>query len=61
MSKKTLKFGNTEVNKKKLHTSKQPIASLLVNVDQILMSEKFKHGDTGLEYFVDRYVLFYLK
>ena len=52
MSKKTLKFDNVEVNKKEFHTSKQPIALDLVNVDQILISDKFKHSDTGFKYFI---------
>ena len=42
LSEKTLKF----VNKKELHASKQPIA--LVNVNQILKSDQFKHKDTGI-------------
>ena len=42
MSKKALKFYNVEVNKKEFHTSKEPIALDLVNVDQILISDKFR-------------------
>ena len=52
MSKKTLKFDNVEVNKKEFHTSKQPMALDLVHVDQILISDKFKHSDTGFKYFI---------
>ena len=52
MSKKTLKFDNIEVDKKEFHVSKQPIALNLVNVNQILISDKFKHSDTGLKYFI---------
>ena len=33
MSEKTLKFDNTEVNKKELHKSNQPIYLNLVNID----------------------------
>ena len=51
MSKKTLKFDNIEVNKK-FHVSKQPIALNLVDVDQILISDKSKHNDTGFKYFI---------
>ena len=36
------------VNKKELHASKQPIALDLVNVNQILKSDQFKHKDTGI-------------
>ena len=47
MSEKTLKFDNIRVNKKEFHKSKQPIDLDLVNVDQIVVSDKFKHDDDG--------------
>ena len=50
MSKKALKFDNVEVNKKEFHASKQPVALDIVNVNQILISGKFKHSDTGFKY-----------
>ena len=53
MSGKTLKFDNVEVNKKVFHASKQPIPLYLVNVNQILIYDKFKHSDTGFKYFID--------
>ena len=43
MSEKTQKFGNIRVNKRELHKSKQPINLDLVNGDQIIISDKFKH------------------
>ena len=43
MSEKTLKFDDSRVNKKEFHKSKQPIDLLSVNVDQIVVSKKFKH------------------
>ena len=52
ISKTTLDFNNVEVNKKEFHTSKQPIALDLVNVDQILIADKFKRSDTGFKYFI---------
>ena len=52
MSEKTLKFDNIRVNKKEFHKSKQPIDLGLVNVDQIVVSDKFKHSDDGLKYFI---------
>ena len=52
MSKKTLKFDNADVNKKEFHTSNQPIALDLVNIDQTLISNKFKHRNTGFKYFI---------
>ena len=52
MSEKKLKFDNIRVNKKGFHKSKQPINSELVNVDQIVVSDKFKHSDDGFKYFI---------
>ena len=48
----TLKFDNIRVNKKEFHKSKQPIDSMSVNVDQIVVSDKFKHSDEGFKYFI---------
>ena len=52
MSEKTLKFNNIRVNKKEFHKSKQPIDLDLVTVDQIVVSDKFKHSDEGFKYFI---------
>ena len=52
MSEKTLKFDNISVNNKEFHKSKQPINLDLVNIDQILISDKFKHSDDGLKCFI---------
>ena len=52
MSEKTLKFDNIRGNKKEFHKSKQPIKLGLVNVDQIVVSDKFKHSDDGFNYFI---------
>ena len=52
MSEKTLKFDNIRVNKKEFHKSKQPIDLDLVNVDQILLFDKFKHSDGGFKDFI---------
>ena len=52
MSEKTLKFDNIRVNKKEFHKSKQPIDLDLINVDQIVVSDKFKHNDDGFKYFI---------
>ena len=52
MSEKTLKFDNIRVNKKEFHKSKQPIDLDLVNIDQIVVSDKFKHSDDGFKYFI---------
>ena len=52
MSEKALKLGNIRVNKKGFHKSKQPIDLMSVSVDQIVVSEKFKHSDKGFKYFI---------
>ena len=52
MSEKTLKFDNIRVNKKEFHKSKQPINLDLVNIHQIVVSDKFKHSDDGFKYFI---------
>ena len=54
MSEKTLKFDNIRVNKKEFHKSKQPIDLDLVNVDQIVVSDKFKQSDDGFKYFTGK-------
>ena len=52
MSEKTLKFESIRVNKKEFYKSKRPIDLGLVNVDQIVVSDKFKHSDDGFKYFI---------
>ena len=52
MSEKTLKLENIRVNKKEFHKSKQPVDLDLVNVVQIVFSDKFKHSDDGFKYFI---------
>ena len=52
MSEKKLKFGNIRVNKKEFDKSKQRINLSLVNADQIVVSDKFKHSDDTFKYFI---------
>ena len=52
MTKKTLKFNNIRVNKKKFHMSKEPIDLMSVNIDQIVVSDKFNHNEDGFKYFI---------
>ena len=69
MSEKTLKFDNVRVNENKLHKSKQSINLDQVNVDQIVVSDKFKIVMMISSIFLitkkvkllNRYVLSYLK
>ena len=67
MSGKTLKFGN--VNKKEFQVSKQAIALNLVDIDQMVLFDKFKQYEKGFNILLvtdiiislDFYVLLYLK
>ena len=52
MSEKTLRFDNIRVNKKEFHKSKQPIDLKSVDVNQIVVSDRFKHSDEGFKYFI---------
>ena len=52
MSEKTLQFGDVEVNKKEFHASKQPIVLNLVDINQIVISDKFKHNGKCSKYFI---------
>ena len=69
MSEKTLKFNNIRLNKKEFHKSKEPIDLMSVIVDQIVVSDKFKHNKKALSILLfttkvkllNHFVLFYLK
>ena len=52
ISEKTLKFNSIKPNKKEFHKCKQPIDLKSVNVNQIVLSDKFKHSDVGFKYFI---------
>ena len=52
MSEKRLKFNNIKLNKKEFHKSKEPIDLLSVDLDQIVVSYKFKHNDKGFKHFI---------
>ena len=52
MSEKALKLDNIRINKKEPRKSKQQIDLDVVNVDQIVVSEKLRHSDDGFKYFI---------
>ena len=52
MSEKTLKYDSIRVNKREFQKPKQPVDLNLVNIDQIVVSDKFKHSDDGFKYFI---------
>ena len=67
--KKPLKFNNIRLNKKKFQKYKEPIDLFSVNVDQIVVSDKFKLNSESFKHFIgyqngkllNHYALFYLK
>ena len=52
MREKTLTSDKIRVAKKEFRKSKQPIDLDLVNADQIVVSDKFKHCDDAFKYFI---------
>ena len=50
--KKPLNFNNIRLNKKEFHKSKEPLDLLSVDLDQIVVSYKFKHNDEGFKHFI---------
>ena len=52
MSEKTLKLDNIDANKKEFHAFKQAVDSNLVDINKIVISEKFKLSNKGFEYFI---------
>ena len=52
MTEDTLKVNNVRVNKKEFHKSKEPIDLMSVNMDQILISDKFRHNNERFKYFI---------
>ena len=52
MSEKTLKFNNIRLNKKEFQKSKIPTDLISANIDQRVVSDKFKHNNKGFMYFI---------
>ena len=52
MTKKHSKFNNIRVTKKKLHMTKEPIDLISLNIDQIVVSDKFNHINNSSRYFI---------
>ena len=48
----TLKFNDVEVNKKEFHVFKRPIGIHSVDINRIVVSQKFKHSDKGVKCFI---------
>ena len=52
MSEKTLQFNNIILNKKEFYRFKEPVDLFSVDVDQIVVSDKFKHNNEGFKHFI---------
>ena len=52
MSEKTLKVNNIRLNQKEFYNSKNPVQLMSVIVDQIVVSDKFKHNNESFTYFI---------
>ena len=50
--KNPLKFNNIRLNKDEFRKPKEPIDLLPANVDQIVVSDKFKHNNEGFQVFI---------
>ena len=67
MSEKTLKFGEIKVSKKEFHVSQKPVVLNLVDVDEIVISDKIVIKVLNIllaikmMILLDIYPLFYLK
>ena len=56
MTEKTLKFNNIRLNKKEFHQPKEPIDLFSLDLDQIVVCDKFKHNGESF-----KHVIGYLK
>ena len=52
MNEKTLKFNNIRLNKKEFHKCKEPVDLFSIDLDQIVVSDKFKHNEEGFKHFI---------
>ena len=52
MSKKTLKFGKVEIDKKAFHASNQSTVLNLVDINQIVTFDRFKHSSKSSKYLI---------
>ena len=53
MSKKTLKFGKVEINKKAFHASNQSTVLNLVDINQIVTFDRFKNSSKSSKYLIN--------
>ena len=52
MGKITLIFNNIRVNKMEFHMSKNAIDLMSVNINEIVVSDKYNHNEDCIKYFI---------
>ena len=52
MTEKTIKFNNISLNKKEFHKFKEPVDLFSVNLDQIVVSDKFEQNKKVFKHFI---------
>ena len=52
MDKKVIKFDGTEIEEYKFHQHKSPISINTIDVNKIVVSNKFPFGKQGFKYFI---------
>ena len=52
MDKKVIKFDGTEIEEYKFHQYKSPISINTIDVNKIVVSNKFPFGKQGFKYFI---------
>ena len=52
MTGKTLKFNNIRVIKEEFYMSKKPVDLMSINLNQIVLSDKFNCNEDGFKYFI---------
>ena len=57
MSGKTLNFDDVKINKKNFNTFKQPVVLSLVDINRIIISDRFKYGNECLLFLIKKNIV----
>ena len=49
---KIIKFGDIEIQKQKFHQNIEPISLKIIDIDKIVVSNKFSSGKKAFKYFI---------
>ena len=49
---KNIKFGDIEIQKQKFHQNIEPISLKIIDIDKIVVSNKFSSGKKAFKYFI---------